>query len=192
MALSFMLTPPPTPTFTEKNLSSQKGKVFIVTGGNQGVGFELIKMLYPTGARIYMAARSASRAADAMREITKSDPANAGNLRFLLLDLMDLHSVRAAADAFREWEEKLDILWNNAGIGGLAAGEKTVQGVEGHMGVNVLGPWYFARLLGECLGRARKEGESGSVSGVDHELDGGGEESEGVFYHGGFGEGVWG
>ncbi|KAF7955921.1 hypothetical protein EAE96_004842 [Botrytis aclada] len=76
---------------------------------------------------------------------------------------MDLRSVREAARRFCEKEQKLDILWNNAGIGGLGEGVKTVQGVEGHMGVNVLGPWYFARLLGECLGRARREAEEGSV-----------------------------
>lgn len=49
---------PPKPTFTEKNVPMQRGKVFIVTGGNSGVGFELCKLLYGTGATIYMAARS--------------------------------------------------------------------------------------------------------------------------------------
>lgn len=49
---------PPKPTFTEKDVPSQRGKVFIVTGGNSGIGFELCKMLYGTGATIYMAARS--------------------------------------------------------------------------------------------------------------------------------------
>jgi hypothetical protein len=49
---------PPTPSFTEVNLPSQKGKVFIVTGGNAGVGYELCKILYTTGAIIYMASRS--------------------------------------------------------------------------------------------------------------------------------------
>lgn len=36
----------------------KKGKVFIVTGGNQGVGFELCKMLRGTGATVYIASRS--------------------------------------------------------------------------------------------------------------------------------------
>lgn len=49
---------PPTPSFTEEDLSSQEGKVFIVTGGNAGVGYELCKILYATGALIYMASRS--------------------------------------------------------------------------------------------------------------------------------------
>lgn len=36
----------------------KRGKVFIVTGGNQGVGFELCKMLRGTGATVYIASRS--------------------------------------------------------------------------------------------------------------------------------------
>jgi NADP-dependent 3-hydroxy acid dehydrogenase YdfG len=49
---------PPKPTFTEENLPSQKGKVFIVTGGNSGIGYELCKILYGSGATIYMVTRS--------------------------------------------------------------------------------------------------------------------------------------
>jgi NADPH:quinone reductase-like Zn-dependent oxidoreductase len=49
---------PPKPSFTENEVPSQHGKVFIVTGGNGAVGYELIKILYGTGATIYMASRS--------------------------------------------------------------------------------------------------------------------------------------
>lgn len=49
---------PPKPTLTEENVPSQQGRVFIVTGGNAGVGFELCRILYGTGATIYMASRS--------------------------------------------------------------------------------------------------------------------------------------
>lgn len=49
---------PPKPTLTEDNVPSQRGKVFVVTGGNSGVGYELCKILYGTGATIYMASRS--------------------------------------------------------------------------------------------------------------------------------------
>lgn len=49
---------PPKAAFTEKELPLQTGRVFIVTGGNAGVGFELCKILYGSGATIYMASRS--------------------------------------------------------------------------------------------------------------------------------------
>jgi hypothetical protein len=49
---------PPNPIFTEAEVPSQQGRVFIVTGGNGAVGYELCKILYNTGATIYMASRS--------------------------------------------------------------------------------------------------------------------------------------
>jgi hypothetical protein len=52
---------PPAPTFTDRNIPEQKGKVFIVTGGNSGVGYALVNFLYSTGATIYMASRSKVR-----------------------------------------------------------------------------------------------------------------------------------
>lgn len=53
---------PPAPTFGERDVGLRKGNVFIVTGGNQGVGFELCKMLRGTGATVYIASRSKVRA----------------------------------------------------------------------------------------------------------------------------------
>jgi NAD(P)-dependent dehydrogenase (short-subunit alcohol dehydrogenase family) len=138
---------PPAPTLTEKNVDSQAGRVFIVTGGNQGVGLELIKMLYPTGAVIYMASRSESRAEDAIKSVTATDPSGAPRLKFLHLDLDDLNIVRSAAKTFSEHESRLDILWNNAGIGAVPVGSKTTQGIEAHMGINVIGPLLLTHLL---------------------------------------------
>lgn len=138
---------PPAPTFTEKDVGSQAGKVFIVTGGNQGVGLELIKMLYPTGAVIYMASRSRERAEEAIKGVTSADPSSAARLKFLHLDLDDQNIVRRAAKTFSEQESRLDIIWNNAGIGAVPVGSKTKQGIEAHMGVNVIAPLLFTQLL---------------------------------------------
>ena len=49
---------PPAPAFTERDVPNQRGRIFVVTGGNSGVGYELCKTLYSTGATVYMAARS--------------------------------------------------------------------------------------------------------------------------------------
>lgn len=46
LSSSWTQSRPPAPTLTEANLPSQQGKVFIVTGGNNGVGYQLSKMLY--------------------------------------------------------------------------------------------------------------------------------------------------
>lgn len=51
---------PPKPTFTEADVpaGSQRGRVFIVTGGNAGIGLSLTKILYAAGATVYIASRS--------------------------------------------------------------------------------------------------------------------------------------
>ena len=145
---------PPAVTFTENDVGTQIGRVFIVTGGNKGVGLELIKMLYPTGATIYMASRSKERAEEAIQQVVSSDQSGASRLKFLHLDLDDLTQVRSAAKMFSDQESRLDILWNNAGVGSIAVGTKTKQGIEAHMGVNVIGPLLFTQLLHPKLQKA--------------------------------------
>lgn len=154
---------PPAPTFTEKDINSQAGRVFIVTGGNQGVGLELIKMLYPTGAVIYMASRSRSRAEEAIQSVTATNPSGAARLKFLHLDLDDLDIVRSAAKTFSEQESRLDILWNNAGIGAVPVGSKTKQGIEANMGVNVIAPLLLTQLLLSKLQAAAAVSSKNSV-----------------------------
>ncbi|KAK6611697.1 short-chain dehydrogenase protein [Botrytis cinerea] len=165
MAFASMKTQyfPPAPTFTEKDVGAQTGKVFIITGGNQGVGFELIKMLYPTGATVYMASRSEERAAEATKIITSSDLSNASRLKFLHLDLSDLNSVRSAAQKFAKQETRLDILLNNAGVGGEPVGSKTKQGIELHIGVNVIAPLLLTQLLHPQLRTAATSSPKASV-----------------------------
>jgi NAD(P)-dependent dehydrogenase (short-subunit alcohol dehydrogenase family) len=96
----------------------QHGKVFIVTGGASGIGLELVKVLYQKGGRVYIAGRSEDKARQAMRDIqTAAPPSNShGSLEFLQLDLADLASIKASADAFKAKESRLDVLWNNAGV----------------------------------------------------------------------------
>jgi short-subunit dehydrogenase len=49
---------PPAPTFTEADVPNQNGRIFLVTGGSYGIGFELCNMLYGRGATVYMTSRS--------------------------------------------------------------------------------------------------------------------------------------
>jgi hypothetical protein len=60
---------PPNPTFTERNIPSLVGKVFIVTSGNAGVGFEIVKILYSRSSTVYVASRSAVKIATEIESI---------------------------------------------------------------------------------------------------------------------------
>lgn len=142
--------PPSPPTFTEKDLvpGSQVGRIFIVTGGNSGLGLELIKMLYPTGATIYMASRSQERVQQAIDQVTMTREDEGGNrLHYLHLDLDDLTTVKKSAAQFAALETRLDVLWNNAGIGAAPPGTTTKQHIEGHLGINCVGPLLFTQEL---------------------------------------------
>ncbi|KAF2500919.1 NAD(P)-binding protein [Lophium mytilinum] len=158
---------PPKPTFTEKDIpaGSQVGKVFLITGANQGIGFELVKLLYHSGATIYLAGRSVERLNEAIEIITSISPAPEipAVLKPLLLDLNDLAAVKTSATAFAAQESRLDVLWNNAGIGGAPIGTTTKQGIEGHIGVNCVGPLLFTQLLYPLLQAAAKSSAKGSV-----------------------------
>lgn len=151
------------PPLTEKNLLRQDGKVFLVTGGNSGIGFELIKILYAAGATVYMAARSRERAEEAISNIKAISVEQPGAIKFLHLDLNDLSTIKASADAFAAQERELHVLWNNAGVGGVPVGNFTKQGIEQHLGVNCIAPLLFTRLLLPQLRAAAATSPRGSV-----------------------------
>ncbi|KAI4126028.1 MAG: hypothetical protein LQ338_003967 [Usnochroma carphineum] len=141
------LFPPSHHPLTESNLPSQSGRVCIVTGGNSGVGLELVQILYSKNATVYMASRSQEKALSAIKAIQARNPTATGRLEYLHLDLNDLATIKASAAAFAERESALHVLWNNAGISAVPAGSETKQGLEQHMGVNCVGPFLFAQLL---------------------------------------------
>jgi NAD(P)-dependent dehydrogenase (short-subunit alcohol dehydrogenase family) len=143
--------PSGSPTFTETDLApgSQVGKVFIITGANSGIGKELARFLYPTGATIYLAGRSEERIMKAIAEIksTASIPGTKGTLKSLHgLDLSDLRTVKPAYEKFAAQEKELHIIWNNAAMA-CEPGASTPQGLEGHMGANAVGAFLFTSLL---------------------------------------------
>ncbi|KAK2060122.1 NAD(P)-binding protein [Colletotrichum caudatum] len=158
---------PPAPSFTEEHIAPQNSRVFIVTGGNAGVGFELVRLLYTTGATIYMASRSKERAEKAIEAIANAAPTlkNPGVVKFLHLDLDDLDVVKSAAASFARQESKLDVLWNNAGTGALnvPVGSRTKQGFESMIGMHCVAAQLFTRLLLPRLRAAVADGPRGSV-----------------------------
>ncbi|KAH9206604.1 short-chain dehydrogenase [Leptodontidium sp. 2 PMI_412] len=138
---------PPKPTLTEKTLPDQSGKVFIVTGGASGLGFELVNILHARNGKVYLAGRSEAKALAAIEAIEAKHPKSTGQILFLHLDLNDLTTIRKSADEFLAKEKRLDVLFNNAGVMVPPQGSKTVQGYELQLGTNNLAPFLFTTLL---------------------------------------------
>ncbi len=123
------------------------GQTFLVTGGNTGIGLATASALAARGGQVYLACRSRAKGESAAAGII----AKTGNeaVRFLPLDLADLGSVRAAAEAFLAQRQPLHVLINNAGVAGRQG--LTADGFELMFGVNHLGHFALTTALLGCL-----------------------------------------
>ncbi|KAI9660957.1 MAG: hypothetical protein M1821_009284 [Bathelium mastoideum] len=152
---------PPAPILTEKNLPAQTGKVFIVTGAASGIGYELAKLLYGAGGKVYVAGRSEENARQSIEYIKNSSPDAPGQLEFLFIDLADLSTVKDFVQDFEARETRLDILFNNAAVS-LAEGFSK-QGHNLQHATNCLGPFLLTQLLSPALRRTAQDAPPGSV-----------------------------
>ncbi|KAF2096203.1 putative steroid dehydrogenase [Rhizodiscina lignyota] len=163
MGVTFSQFFPPTPALTEANLPSQKGKVFIVTGGASGIGFELCRILYQASATVYLAGRSENNAQTAISRIKALPAASPGELKFLEVSLDDLNTLKPAVDAFTAAESRLDVLFNNAGVSNPPHGSVSAQGHELQMATNCLGPYFLTQLLLPTLKQTAQSAAPGAV-----------------------------
>lgn len=154
---------PPKPTLTEANLPSQKGKVFIVTGGYSGVGFELCKILYQAGGKVYLAGRSEAKALQVTADIKTGSPNSEGDIVFLPLHLDDLTTIKPAVEKFTSVEPRLDVLFNNAGVSNPPQDSISPQGHELQLATNCLGPHLLTQLLLPTLQKTSRNEAPASV-----------------------------
>jgi len=151
---------PPQPTWTAQDVPDQTGKTVIVTGGNGGIGKETARTLLSKGARVYIATRSSDKSQGAIEELKKET----GNesVFFLKLDLSDLVSVKASAEEFIRAESELHTLYNVAGVYSPSV-PVTKQGFDMQFGTNVLGHFYFTKLLLPILTATARKSSPGTV-----------------------------
>ena len=88
---------PPSPKWSVDKIVDLSGKVFVVTGANTGIGKETCKQLLLKNAKVYLAARSESKAQATIEELEKETGKKA---IFHYLDLSDLDAVKISAREF--------------------------------------------------------------------------------------------
>lgn len=127
------------------------GKTVLVTGANSGIGKETAREVARRGARVILACRDLQRGQQALDEIIS----NTGNKNVVLyhLDLSSLKSVRQFAKEIIKTERRLDVLVNNAGVGG-TPNKKTADGLHLLMQINHFGPFLLTNLLLDLLERS--------------------------------------
>ncbi|KAI9434789.1 NAD(P)-binding protein [Lactarius indigo] len=135
---------PPKPKWDVNDIPDLTGKVIIVTGGNAGVGKDTVKQLLAHNAKVYLAARSAQKANEAIAELKNETGKEA---IFLQLDLSDIPAVRKSAQEFLSKESQLHVLINNAGVMIAPKEQVTAQKYDIQFGTNVIGHWLFTELL---------------------------------------------
>lgn len=114
------------------------GKLAIVTGGYSGIGLEATRALARAGAHVIVPARRPELAATALASVPGTEVA--------ALDLGDLESVAAFADAFLASGRRIDILLANAGV--MANPETRVgPGWESQFATNHLGHFALTNRL---------------------------------------------
>ena len=125
-------------------------KVAIITGGNSGIGFQIALEFARRGATVHLACRNASKADNAVSEITNQIPESHGRMETHPLDTSSLASVRAFAE---EWKGEVDILMHNAGVASVPEGQSlfTPDGFPLLYATNFLGPFLLTYLLEKYL-----------------------------------------
>ena len=130
--------------WTSEQIGDFTGRVAIVTGSNSGIGLEAATELARHGAKVIMAVRDPGRGEEAAGSIRADAPAAVVEVK--VLDLADLSSIRAFAQAFIEEQDRLDLLVNNAGVM-MPPQSKTADGFELQFGTNHLGHFALTGLL---------------------------------------------
>ena len=138
-------------------------RTFLVTGANSGIGRAMVEALAARGGHVVLAARSEERTRPVLEGIRALRPSAA--VEFLQVDVSDLASVRRAAAAYLATGRPLDVLVNNAGVGGTNG--LSADGFDLTYATNHIGPFLLTSLLLPAIERA-PQGRIVNVSSVGH------------------------
>ncbi len=118
--------------------TTENSKIALVTGGNKGIGLEIVRGLLKAGCKVYLGARDAERGKKAAAQLENEG----GEVAFIELDLNNKSTIDNAAARIAGESGRLDILVNNAGInveGDGPASKAELSSVERVLKTNFLG-----------------------------------------------------
>ena len=148
--------------WTPDRLPPLHGRVYVITGGNSGIGLEAAIMLARAGGAVTLACRNADKADVAAKRVERETGVEPS---VVILDLASMASIRRAADDLRERHPKIDGLINNAGI--MQTPQLTTEdGFELQLGSNHLGHFLWTGLLLDRVEAAA--GRIVTVSSIAH------------------------
>ncbi|MEU5591671.1 SDR family NAD(P)-dependent oxidoreductase [Streptomyces sp. NPDC020298] len=134
-----------------RHLPRADGRVFLITGGNAGIGYFAAEQLSATGAGVVLGSRDPARAEAALAAIRARVPG--ARVRAVRLDLADLSTLGAAVESLST--DRLDAVVHNAGVALDAPPRRgTADGHELMFGTNHLGHFALTHHLLPLLSAA--------------------------------------
>lgn len=135
---------------------SLEGQVAVVTGASSGLGHRFARVLHGAGATVVVAARRVDRLETLASEL-------GDGVECVACDMADDGQVRALAARAYDLAGRIDVLVNNAGVGGpVPAEDETMDRWRATMAVNLDGLF----LLSQQVGRHMIDRGSGSIINI--------------------------
>jgi NAD(P)-dependent dehydrogenase (short-subunit alcohol dehydrogenase family) len=91
---------------------SRDKQVALVTGGNRGIGYELVKQLALNGFNVILTSRDPDMGHEAAEKLKRLDL----KVSCVVMDVDNQERIRQVAITINEKYGKLDVLINNAGV----------------------------------------------------------------------------
>ncbi|KAL6298251.1 hypothetical protein BKA93DRAFT_85057 [Sparassis latifolia] len=148
--------------FSASDVSNLQGRTAVITGGTDGIGFEVARALALAQARVILLSREGEQCEDAISKIKKAQLKETGPLAdvtFIECDLGNLQHVKKVGDQIREQEPRLDLLICVAGIG-VNKSDVSAEGLDCHFMVNHLGHFLLTNRLLPLIRRTAARDES--------------------------------
>lgn len=123
---------------------SMDGRVVMVTGGNAGMGREIVRSLAAMGATVVMVSRDRGRGEAAQADLRQQT--DGGDIELLVADLSSQQSIRDLVHELQARHARLHVLVNNAGVTQPRRVE-TANDLETVFATNHLGPFLLTNLL---------------------------------------------
>lgn len=135
------------------------GRTVVITGASSGLGLQTARAMQSAGAEIVAAVRDVDKTRAAI------------DCETVRLELADLRSARAAAEAIAARHDRVDVLINNAGVMAPPL-SRTAQGYEMQLGTNHLGHFVLTTALAERFALFAPGSRIVNLSSRGHQLSG--------------------
>jgi NAD(P)-dependent dehydrogenase (short-subunit alcohol dehydrogenase family) len=129
-------------------------QTILITGANRGLGLEFARQYAADGWQVYATCRDPNSAS----ELRRLADAIGNNMHILALDVTDLASIKAAAAELDG--EAIDLLLNNAGVGGPRG--QTIGNIDYEawakvLSVNTLGPLRVSEVFVDNVAQSERK-----------------------------------